>query len=501
MKILSAQNVREIDAKTIEYNGISSYDLMESAAEAFYYYFISQYGYLEKKVALFCGTGNNGGDGLAVAQLLHKTGYSVTVFVVKISDKFSDDCALNLEKAEKKNVSITTIKTSEDIPEMDSFDIIIDAIFGTGLSRELTQLAKNVVSGINRSNKIILSIDVPSGLFLDKHTSFAVEATETVTFEIPKLALYLPENNRFVGKIATVDIGLNTRAIAEAKTDTYLLTFQNMASILKPLRKFAHKGTQGHALIIGGSKGKIGAISLASKAALKSGCGLVTAYVPQCGMIPLQSYFPEAMVIEDLKSSHIASISFDIQPEAIAIGMGMGKHAETQQALQLFLQNNKTRLVADADALNILAGNPDWFSLLQPNTILTPHPGELSRLIGDWDNDFHKIELTRAFAQKYHVIVVVKGAHTLIIDSEHMYVNSSGTPALATAGSGDVLSGMLAGLLAQGYDPMEAAQLGVYIHGMTATISADEINPRSFTASDILNNIGSVFDTMDFSEE
>ncbi|MDD3356575.1 MAG: NAD(P)H-hydrate dehydratase [Dysgonamonadaceae bacterium] len=501
MKILSSQAIREIDAKTIEYDGISSHELMEKAATAFFDYFKQKYTDKEKTVALFCGMGNNGGDGLAVARLLHKAGYSVEVFVVKINDKYSDDCALNLEKARKMGVPISTVHTNHDIPEISKFDIIIDAIFGTGLSRELSRLAKDVIDSINKSKRIVLSIDVPSGLFLDKFTSFAVEATETITFQIPKLALFLPENTKFVGKLSMVDIGLNARAIEEAETDICLLTSQNISSKLKPLTKFAHKGTQGHALIIGGSLGKIGAVSLASKAALKSGCGLVTAYVPECGLIPLQSNFPEAMVIQDHNPTHISSISFDIKPDAIAIGMGMGKHEETQQALQQFLHYNQTPLVVDADALNILSENSYWLSMLQSNTILTPHPGELSRLIGHWENGFQKIELTRAFAQKYQVIVVVKGAHTLIIDSTHIYVNSSGTPALATAGSGDVLSGILAGLLAQGYDPMEAAQVGVYIHGMTATITSDEINPRAFIAGDIIDNIGRAYNRLDFHEE
>lgn len=501
MKILSSQAIREIDAKTIEYDGIFSHELMEKAATAFYDNFINRYPNPQKTIALFCGTGNNGGDGLAVARALHLTGFEVKVFVVKISDKYSHDCALNLERAQKTGVPISTVHTNHDIPEMSRFDIIIDAIFGTGLSRELSGLAKDVIDCINKSKKIVLSIDVSSGLFLDKFTSFAVEATETITFQIPKLALFLPENAKFVGKLSTVDIGLNAQAIEEAETDICLLTSQNISSKLKPLTKFAHKGTQGHALIIGGSLGKIGAVSLASKATLKSGCGLVTAYVPQCGLIPLQSNFPEAMVIQDNNPSHISSILFNIKPDAIAIGMGMGKHEETQQAFQLFLQHNKTPLVVDADALNILSENSDWLSMLQSNTILTPHPGELSQLIGHWENDFHKIELTRAFAQKYQVIVIVKGAHTLIIDSTHMYVNSSGTPALATAGSGDVLSGILAGLLAQGYDPMEAAQVGVFIHGMTATITSDEINPRAFIAGDIIDNIGRVYNRLDFHEE
>ena len=498
MKILSTQAIREIDAKTIEYNGITSHELMESAAVAFSDYFVNQYSDREKTIALFCGMGNNGGDGLVVARFLHLAGYTVEIYIVKISNIYSEDCALNLEKARKIGVPVITINSNLDIPVLSNFSIIIDSIFGTGLSRELSAMSKEVVTTINKIKKIVISIDVPSGLFLDKHTSIAVEATETVTFQIPKLALFLPENTKFVGKLNIVDIGLNSKAIEEVETDTSLLTSQSMSLKLKSLSKFSHKGTQGHTLIIGGSLGKIGSVSLSSRAALKSGCGLVTAFVPKCGMNPLQSNFPEAMVLQDSNSSHLSSISYDIKPDAIAIGMGMGKHPETQQALLQFLQHNQTPLVMDADALNILSENPDWLSMLQPNIILTPHPKELSRLIGDWDNDFVKIESTRAFAQKHNVIVVVKGACTLIIDSSHMYVNGSGTPALATAGSGDVLSGMLAGLLAQGYDPIVAAQLGVYIHGMTANITSDKINPRAFIASDIIDNIGRVYDMLDF---
>ena len=202
------------------------------------------------------------------------------------------------------------------------------------------------------------------------------------------------------------------------------------------------------------------------------------------------------MVVQDGNQSHLSSISYNIKPSAIAIGMGMGQHDETKQALHEFLQITSTPLVIDADALNILSDNYDWISYLQPNTILTPHPGELSRLIGDWDDDFHKIALTREFASKQSLIGVIKGANSLIIDSNNLYVKSSGTPALATACSGDVLSGIIAGLLAQDYEPIIAAQLGVYIHGMTANVTSGIINPRSFIATDIINNIGEVYDRM-----
>ena len=476
MKILSSKAIKSVDAKTIEYNEIFSHELMEMAARSFFYHFTNKYSSHNSSVAIFCGTGNNGGDGIAVARMLHTAGYSVIVYVVEVSKNYSEDCALNIERAKKAGVNFTKIPSIDQIPSLDNINVIVDAIFGTGLSRALSGLVKEVVERINRAQKTVVSIDIPSGLFMDKHSTIAVNATETVTLQIPKLALYLPSNAQFVGVLSIVDIGLNRKAIAEAETDMYYLTEASIAEKLKPLSKYTHKGIQGHTLIIGGSLGKIGAVLLASKAALKSGCGLVTAFVPRCGMSVIQSSFPEAMVVQDDNQAHLSSISYDIKPDAIAIGMGMGKHAETSQALQNFIQHTSNPMVIDADALNILSDNPDWLHYLHPNTILTPHPGELSRLIGEWDDDFEKITMTREFACKYNLIVVIKGAHSLIIDSNNLYVNSSGTPALATAGSGDVLSGIIAGLLAQGYDPIIAAQMGVYIHGMTADISSDKIN-------------------------
>ncbi len=500
MKILSSQAIRTVDAKTIEYNGILSHELMEMAASAFADYFIENYCIRESNVALFCGTGNNGGDGVAVAHFLHIVGYWVKLFIVEVSDKYSEDCLLNIDRAKKTGIEIIKITSVDEIPCLDDVNVIVDAIFGTGLSRPLSGLAKDVIEKINTMHKTVVSIDIPSGLFMDKPTTVAVNATETITFQIPKLALFLPHNNQFVGHLSMVNIGLNAKAIVEAETDMHYLTHNEMASLLKPIGKYSHKGTQGHALVIGGSLGKIGAVTLASKAALKSGCGLVTAFVPQCGTAIIQSSFPEAMVLQDNRDTHISSISYTIYPSAIAIGMGMGQYEETKHALHDFLRNTSTPLVIDADALNILSKHPHWLEYLRPNTILTPHPGELARLIGEWDDDFEKIALTRQFARKYNLIVVVKGAHSLIINSDNLYVNSSGTPALATAGSGDVLSGIIAGLLAQGYKPLTATQLGVYIHGKTANITSEEINPRTFIATDIINNIGKVYDSMNIEE-
>lgn len=493
MKILTAEQIRKIDAETISGEGIPSLELMKRAATAFYQFFTGRYADRNRSVAIFAGVGNNGGDALVVARLLHKSGYPVKTFMVEFSSQYSEDCAHNVRRMKADNIPFEKIVSKKGIPDLAPFDVVIDGIFGTGLSREVTGVAAEVITRINGGGKPVVSIDVPSGIFMDRKTEFAVEATETVTFQIPKLALYLPENAHFSGNVHIVPIGLDQGAIAAAETHMFLTEEGEIGRMLKPLAKFAHKGTQGHALVIGGSLGKCGSVILASKAALKTGCGLVTTYLPRCGTTALQSNFPEAMAIEDRGDGHITAIEYELKPDAIGIGMGMGLHEETQQALYRFLRKNNVPLVVDADGLNMLAKHPDWLSLLPAGTILTPHPKELQRLIGHWRDDYDKICQTQSFAQKYGVIVVVKGAYSLIIDAEKIEVNSSGTPALATAGSGDVLTGMITGLLAQHYQPLDAARIGVFLHGLTADITGDSIHPRSFVASDIIDQIGNAY--------
>lgn len=493
MKILTAQQIRNIDAKTLEYNVISSTALMYQASNAFYNYFIKDYGQSGNRVSVVCGTGNNGGDGISVAIMLHNAGIKVHIYIIEFSEKYSEDTLYYYNKAAERNIGITKIKEGDAIPQFEESDIIIDAIFGTGLNRHPSGVSSEIIEAINDSGKTVVSIDIPSGMMMNQKTEIAVHATETITLQIPKLTLFLPDNSRFVGKLSIVDFGLSPQAIEEADTDIFYFTETIAGTLLKPLDKFAHKGTLGHSLIIGGSFGKIGSVCLASKAALKTGCGLVTAFVPQCGIIPLQSNIPEVMAIADSNQSYISHIDFGISPNAIGIGPGMGTQSETTEALHQFLKQNTTPLVIDADALNILSSNKEWLSLLPPQTILTPHPKELSRLIGEWENDFEKIEKVQAFAKRYKVIAVIKGAHTLIVTPDKLFVNSSGTPALATAGTGDVLTGIITSLRAQGYEAVSAALLGVYIHGATASITSTTINPRSFIASDVIDNIGEVY--------
>ena len=265
----------------------------------------------------------------------------------------------------------------------------------------------------------------------------------------------------------------------------------------KRIDKYTHKGIQGHALVIGGSYGKIGSICLSSKAALKTGCGLVTAFVPKCGYEIVQIAIPEVMVLTDIEENFISNITFDITPQAIGIGPGIGQELATQNAFHDFLKSNKVPLVIDADALNILSLNKSWLSLLQPKTIITPHPKELERLIGKWNSEKEKFEKTTVFSIQYNLVVVMKGAPTYIIDGNIVYENSTGNAALATAGSGDVLTGMITSLLAQSYEPISAAILGVYLHGLTADIALPETGYQSFIASDIILNIGKAFLTIE----
>jgi len=274
---------------------------------------------------------------------------------------------------------------------------------------------------------------------------------------------------------------------------TTIVDQHQIAKRYRPVLATTHKGIQGHALLVGGSYGKMGAVCLSAKAAIKSGCGLVTAFVPQCGYDIVQIAIPEVMVLTDVQAHCISAIHFDIAPDAIGIGPGLGQDPSTQQGLYDFLKSNTIPLVVDADALNILAFHPDWLPLLPPKTIVTPHLKELERLIGTWDSEEEHLEKTMAFSKQHQLIVVMKGAPTRIIDGDLVYQNTTGNAALATAGSGDVLTGMITSLLAQSYEPINAAVIGVYLHGLTADIALPEMGYQSFIASDSIAYLGKAY--------
>jgi len=493
MKIFNAEKIKEVDKLTKEKQHITSFELMEQAALQAFLWIVHRFHDKKTVFHFFCGVGNNGGDGLAIARMLKQNYYDVHVYVVVYSKNLSPDFETNLERLKECNLKYEIISESTDFPDISENHIIIDAIFGIGLTREMDKWIQQMVQKINYHQSYKISIDIPSGLFLDRKTTTAVQSDVVLTFQIPKISFYLPDNEQFINEIVILPIDLDKKAIDSIPTNYFYTDLKEIKERYKPISKFSHKGTQGHVLLIGGCFGKMGAMVLASQAALRSGCGLATVFIPKCGYEILQTASPEVMVITDENYHKITTIAFDFQPKAIGIGMGIGQDFETAKTFHSFLKNNTIPLIIDADALNILSEHQDWLNLVPKNSISTPHPRELERLIGTWEDDFEKIDKVRTFAKQHQLVVLIKGAYTLIIDEKNVFVNSSGNQALATGGSGDVLSGMIASFRAQGYQAVDAALLGVYFHGRTADIAVQEMGYESFIASDIIKYLGKVF--------
>lgn len=484
MKIFNVEQIRAADQYTIQHEPISSTDLMERASRAFVEWFVERFTYdFSDTIHLFCGIGNNGGDGLCIARMLNHLLFDVKVYIVRFSDKSSDDFRVNEQKLKEISaISVKNLHNISDFPAFNERDILIDAIFGSGLSRPIEGFTAEIIQKINTSSIPVIAVDIPSGLYADhQREGIAVEASHTVSFQFPKLAFLLPQNHRFVGEWHCVDIGLHPTFITQTFTPYHYLEATDITAVLRPKSKFSHKGTSGHALIIGGSYGKIGAVVLTSRATLKAGAGLVTAYVPECGYTIMQISIPEVMCLTDKNAMYIGGLpvieakdfsSKKKKYQAIAIGPGLGQDSNTREALLQLLQSTKQPFVLDADALNIIAQNK-WLEYVPKGSILTPHPKEFERLAGKTANEFERLEKQRAMAQKYGIVVLVKGAHTAIACPDgSVFFNPTGNPAMGTAGSGDVLTGMIAAFVAQGYDSKEAAILGVYLHGLAGDRAA-----------------------------
>lgn len=493
MKIFDSKNIHELDRLTMEQQQITSLELMERAALQVFLWIVNHFSEKKKVFHLFCGVGNNGGDGLVVARLLKQNYFSVQVYVIPFATSYSEDFKTNLQRLKEVNLNHSLLDESATFPTIDHQDIIIDAIFGIGLTRELAPWLQKIIQKLNEQPSFKVAIDVPSGLFLTRKTELAIQSDVILTFQFPKLAFFMPENEAFVTEIVILNIELDSKAIDKTPTSFFYADVNEVKKRYLPIAKFSHKGTQGHVLLIGGSYGKIGSMVLAAQAALRSGCGLATVFIPKCGYEILQTASPEAMVITDKNDKKITQIDFDFTPKAIGIGMGIGQEEETIAAFYDFLLKNKLPVLIDADGLNILATHPEWLTLLPKNSILTPHPKELERLIGTWQDDFDKIKKTQQLAQQYQLVVLIKGAYTLIINDKTVFVNPTGNQALATGGSGDVLSGMITSLRAQGYTAFDAALIGVYLHGKTANLAVPVIGHESFIASDIIHYLGKAF--------
>lgn len=490
MKILSSEQIYQADKATIRNEPISGLDLMERAGTILTDRILQSISE-KQRIIIFCGVGNNGGDGLVIARSLLLCQMNVKVFVVEYSKRYSDDMLENYRRfleLGKENVSL--IQNEKDFPVLSDDDIIIDCIFGIGLNRAPDSWVKQLIIYLNKQSAFKIAVDIPSGLFATspvQDPEAVFRANLVLTLQVPKLAFFLPDYALFVEKFEVLDIGLDSGFLSEINPVATLLTKEFISKLYKPRRKFDHKGSFGHALIVGGSYGKIGSITLASKAAFRAGSGLVTAFIPKCGYEILQITVPEAMVITDENGVNLSEIKLDFEPEAVAIGMGMGTSEKTIRAFRNFLKSYKKPVIIDADGLNVISENPDLLELVPKKSILTPHPGELKRLIDNWKNDFEKIEKCKVFVQKHKVILVVKGACTMIFSGEELFINSTGNPGMGTAGSGDTLSGILAGLLGQGYSPKSAALFGIYIHGLAGDLAAKALGEDSVMAGDIVS--------------
>ncbi|MBL4755222.1 MAG: NAD(P)H-hydrate dehydratase [Flavobacteriales bacterium] len=497
MKILSAEQVAKADAYTIEHEPIKSIDLMERAAKACFDWIHFKYDKNER-FSIFCGVGNNGGDGLVIARMLFEKGYTINVIVVAFSDKHSPDFTTNLQRLKKINPeSIQTFTAEKFVLESDG-SIIIDAIFGSGLNRPSAGFVAEIIAEINNSEKEVISIDIPSGLFMEdnqkNNTDGIVRSSFTLSLELPKLAFLFSENQDFVARWITLPIGLDRQFIAEQESAYRYVDAAEVQKRIKVRKPFSHKGTFGHALLAGGSKGMIGAAILMAGGCLRSGVGLVTTVVPQCGYPIMQVAVPEALCL-NLQEINILSGAMRTDGyESIGIGPGIGTHRRTVSWLVQILNKIKVPLVLDADALNILAENDAMLQLVPKGTILTPHPGELDRLAGKSTSGYARMERQKLFAMQYGVYVVLKGRHTSIATPEgDVYFNSSGNAGMATGGSGDVLTGLITGLRAQGYDALNASLIGVYIHGRAGDLGADENSEEALVAGDLIKFIGKAF--------
>jgi len=493
LKILTAGQIKQLDAHTIASEPITSIDLMERASRAFVNWFIHRFDSTQK-TGIVCGTGNNGGDGLAIARLLHEWNYSVKIWIVRGVVSESSDFKINLERI-KDDLEIFEIVTELDKNLFTGCDVLVDAIFGSGLSRPVEGIYEQAITCINQTNAIRVAVDIPSGLMADK-VSFGVivHAHFTVSFQLPKLAFLLPQNHQAVGDWRVVRIGLDKKFISETTTEYFYIEKSDVRSRITTRNKFDHKGTYGKALLIVGSYGKMGAAILAARATMRTGIGLLTTHVPGCGYQIMQMSVPESMVSIDNSTDRISSLPYLNEYDSIGIGPGLGQFSESKQALHELLQNAVQPLVLDADALNLIATNRELLQLLPKDSILTPHPGEFARLAGEWRNDFDKLVLQKEFSKRTSCIVIVKGAYTSIATPEgKIYFNSTGNPGMATAGSGDVLTGILTSLLGQGYPAFDSALVGVYLHGLAGDLAAKETGEHGLIASDIIDYLSKAY--------
>ena len=497
MKILIADQIRSWDQYTIEHEPVTSIDLMERAATKCFEW-LDGNGWFVHSFAVFCGKGNNGGDGLAIARLLAAGKHPVTVFILESGNTGTPDFQANLVRLHQHpEVKIRFVQSVENFHEFTGNEIIIDALYGSGLNRALEGVTAKLVEHINESGCEVIAIDIPGGMFVDRSSKNnpIIKAEHTLSFQCYKPAFLVAENSSFTGDVHILDIGLHHDFYTSFISQYELVDKLLIHRIYKPRNRFAHKGNFGHAFIVAGSYGKIGAAILSAKGCLRSGAGLLSCHIPKCGYDILQSSVPEAMLMTDINSSFNTKIADDLTKyDAIGIGPGIGMASETKRLLNEIFNAYRNPCIVDADALNILASQRELLKLIPAGSVLTPHPKEFERLFGKSANDFDRIQLAMQQSKELNVVLVLKGHHTVIATADgKAYFNATGNAGMATAGSGDVLTGILTGLLAQGYSSVETAILGVYLHGLAGDKAANEFSMESMLAGDIIDNLGNAF--------
>ena len=451
---------------------------------------IHEKGYDNLPIKIFCGKGNNGGDGLAIARLLIRQGIQPKVYIPDFGKERTGDFLTNLQKLQELTTDIYFLESKTSFPSIGENELIIDALFGVGLNRSLETLAGELVQHINQSKATIISIDMPSGMFIDKSCKnyTVIRARHTLTFQSMKRCFLMAENADFFGELTVLDIGLGKVFPETVETVFEIIPRKLVDSWIRPRKPFSHKGMYGHALLVAGNKGKIGAAILASKSCLRTGVGVLTVNVPKAVSSILYASVPEAMVMVREEN-----ISFLNAYKSIGIGPGFGIGKTSEKILLHILTHYSNPLLIDADALTILSAHKDWLINIPSGSILTPHPKEFDRVFGDCKNDFERADRAIALSKQYPFIIILKGHYSLIAAAGKGWYNTTGNAGLAKAGSGDTLSGILTALLAQQYPSLQAAIIGVYLHGVAADITLDTQSMESMLASDVIENIGCAF--------
>ncbi len=494
MKLFNTAQIKTWDAYTIASEPIASIDLMERAATACYNW-ILQHKHSQKHFHIFCGKGNNGGDGLAIARLLIKNNYPAAIYILETGKEGSPDFEINLKRLTHLTNRIHFISSQTDFPLLDENNLLIDALFGSGLNNPLTGLAAGLVTHINQANARIISIDLPSGLFADKSSvgNTIITAFHTLSFQTFKTAFLLAENESFVGQITILDINLHKK-YEETEDSLYEMTDAEIIKrIYKPRNKFSHKGTYGHAGLITGSIGLMGASTLAANGCLRSGVGKLTCIIPACGYTIMQVKAPEAMSKICGEECILSGSSLE-KFDAVGIGPGIGLYESHFKLLKEIFQSYNKPAVIDADALNILSQQKELLHFITPGSILTPHALEFERLFGKTINNFDRLELALQKATEHKIFIILKAHHTFIATPDGRgFFNSTGNAGMATGGSGDVLTGIITGLLAQGYTSLDACILGVYLHGLAGDAAAQKFSEEAMIAGDIIECMGDAF--------